>query len=326
LLDFFAANSALARRRKMGAFRMISWWNENPMKTIKLTLTSLTIILATALPSLAVPRVFVSGHGNDTNPGSLTSPKRSFSSALSVTDAGGEIVVLDSAGYGPVTINKSVTVNSPLGVYAGVTVTSGDGIDVSAGSSDTVILRGLTINGVGGSTGNGIRFISGAALHVESCVINGFNNGSVTVAGILSNSTGQLFVKDTISRGNDEGIEVNQGQASLDQVRMEGNLDGLFAAGGKTSVRNSVASGNTFDGFVSAGASTELNIENCMAANNSSGISEALATVRISNCTVTDNTNFGVAANGGFIESRGNNTVRGNGTDVSATITPISGI
>src|SRR5438477_7651459 len=121
------------------------------MKTIKLTLTSLLITLAAALPALATPRTFVSGLGNDANPGSLTSPKRSFGSALTVTDPGGEIIVLDSAGYGPVTVTKSVRIVCPTGVYAGITVTSGDGIAVSAGASDTVVLRGLTINSAGGT-------------------------------------------------------------------------------------------------------------------------------------------------------------------------------
>src|SRR5207302_10677152 len=128
------------------------------MKTSKSLLIYLFITLAAALPAAAVPRVFVSGLGNDANPGSLTSPKRSFTSALTVTDAGGEIIVLDSAGYGPVTINKSVSIISPTGVYAGITVTSGNGVTVSAGASDVVILRGLTINGLPGF--NGIQFNS----------------------------------------------------------------------------------------------------------------------------------------------------------------------
>src|SRR5207302_4023776 len=150
------------------------------MKTSISLLISLSITLAASLPAAAVPRTFVSGLGNDANPGTLTSPKRSFGSALTVTDPGGEIIVLDSAGYGPVTINKAVSIISPPGVYAGVTVTSGDGITVSAGASDVVILRGLTINGAGGT--NGINFTDGAALHVENCVISRFSNDGIVSA------------------------------------------------------------------------------------------------------------------------------------------------
>jgi len=36
-------------------------------------------------------------------------------------------------------------------VTAGISVFSGDGIDINAGASDIVILRGLTINAQGGA-------------------------------------------------------------------------------------------------------------------------------------------------------------------------------
>src|SRR5438105_5530674 len=115
------------------------------MKTFKVLLASLLVALAAALPALAFQRTFVSGLGSDSNSGTLSSPKRTFASAITVTDAGGEIIVLDAAGYGPVTINKSVSIISPPGVYAGISPTSSNGIDVNAGASDKVVLRGLTI-------------------------------------------------------------------------------------------------------------------------------------------------------------------------------------
>jgi parallel beta helix pectate lyase-like protein len=289
------------------------------MKTIKHALTSLLIILASALPAAAVPRVFVSGLGNDANPGSITSPKRSFASALTVTDPGGEIIVLDSAGYGPVTVNKSVRIICPTGVYAGVTVTSGDGIVVSAGASDTVVLRGLTINSAGGT--NGINFTSGAALHVENCVVGGFvGNGDVLAAGILSSSTGQLFVADTVARENFDGVYVTNGTLSADRCRMEKNSNLALAVdtSGKVSIRQSVASGNIYGFVVATG---ELNIDDCLVANNSgSGIlTQNGAVVRVSNSTITDN-GTGLNSSGGSLLTRGNNTVQGNATNKSGAI------
>jgi hypothetical protein len=92
-------------------------------------------------------RTFVSGHGSDTNPCSLPAPCRSFAQALTQTSAGGEITVLDPAGYGAVTINKAVSiVNDGVG-EAGVTVTSGVAITVNTGANDVVNLRGLTAAG-----------------------------------------------------------------------------------------------------------------------------------------------------------------------------------
>jgi hypothetical protein len=275
-------------------------------------------------------RTFVSGVGSDANPCSRVAPCRTFTQAISQTNAGGEIYALDSAGYGPFAISKSVAIVAPLGVTAGISVFSGDGIDVNVGPADKVILRGLTINSQG-TGGNGVLFSNagpaGGVLHVENCVVNGFNK--VESAGIAFLGAGHLFVKDTVVRGNWAGIQMSgpvQGQAtaSIDRVRMEDNTRGLSVSdGAQASVRESVASGND-SGIVgiASGGVAELNVESCLIAGNNIGAnaSGTLAIVRISNCTVTDNT-FGLAVGpGGFILSRGNNTVEGNGTNTQGGI------
>src|SRR5262249_39544488 len=99
-------------------------------------------------------RTFVSGTGSDSNPCSLAAPCRSFEGALVQTSPGGEIAVLDTAGYGAVLINKAISIVNQDGGEAGVTVTSGDGITVAAGPSDVVNLRGLTLVGGGGPMGS----------------------------------------------------------------------------------------------------------------------------------------------------------------------------
>lgn len=72
-------------------------------------------------------RSFVASYGNDANPCSVTLPCRSFNAALAQTVAGGEVIALDSAGYGTMTITQSASVIAPAGVYAGISVFSGDG-------------------------------------------------------------------------------------------------------------------------------------------------------------------------------------------------------
>ena len=75
-----------------------------------------------AAPADAAQRVFVSSSGSDANTASgcgLAAPCRSFSSAQTVVSDGGEIVALDAAGYGPITITKNVTVTANPGFYAG---------------------------------------------------------------------------------------------------------------------------------------------------------------------------------------------------------------
>src|SRR4029450_1625619 len=95
-------------------------------------------------------RTFVAHDGVDNPACSLAAPCRGFTAALAATSANGDVIVLDSAGYGTVTIAKAVSIIAPAGIYAGISVSSGNGVTVNAGASDKVVLRGLTINGQGG--------------------------------------------------------------------------------------------------------------------------------------------------------------------------------
>ena len=60
-------------------------------------------------------RTLVSRLGTDSNPCSRTAPCRALSQAVSQTNAGGDVVMLDSAGYGPATITKAITIAAPEG-------------------------------------------------------------------------------------------------------------------------------------------------------------------------------------------------------------------
>jgi hypothetical protein len=105
------------------------------MHSVRLTLGSSLALVLASVAQAQVQRTFVSGLGSDSNPCSRTAPCRTFTQAISQTNTGGEVYVLDSAGYGAFTIAKSVTIVAPQGVVAGISVFSGDGIDVNAGGS-----------------------------------------------------------------------------------------------------------------------------------------------------------------------------------------------
>src|SRR3989442_13757858 len=60
-------------------------------------------------------RVFISGVGDDASACSRTVPWRTFAGALSKVATRGEIDVIDSGGFGLVTISKSWTID-PTGV------------------------------------------------------------------------------------------------------------------------------------------------------------------------------------------------------------------
>jgi hypothetical protein len=109
-----------------------------------------------AAPALAQnARTFGSGHGSDANDCKLATPCRTFAAAYALTNAGGEIDVLDPAGYGPLTITRAVSIiNDGVGTSALIAPVGGAGITINAGVNDAVSLRGLTIDGQGnGSTG-----------------------------------------------------------------------------------------------------------------------------------------------------------------------------
>src|SRR5215472_15944025 len=84
-------------------------------------------------------RTFVSGQGSDSNNGSLSAPCPSFQHAHDMTNAGGEITVLDPGGYGPVTISKAIAlINDGVGEAGITTATTTDAIDINTANGDTV--------------------------------------------------------------------------------------------------------------------------------------------------------------------------------------------
>src|SRR5215468_6245463 len=95
-----------------------------------------------AAPAQAQSRVFVAAQGSDSNPCTFAQPCRTFQRAHNAVAAGGEIDVLDPAGYGTVTIGKAISIQGHG--FAGISAPAGPfAITISAGASDRINLRGL---------------------------------------------------------------------------------------------------------------------------------------------------------------------------------------
>jgi hypothetical protein len=156
-----------------------------------------------AAPAQAGPnRTCVSGHGTDSGGCALVAPCRTFAFALTQTAAGGEIDVLDPAGYGQVTITKAISiVNDGVGTAA-IGASLGDAITINAGAGD-VHLRGLTIEGLG-SGQNGI-FATGGNLTIENCVIRNFTQNGIFIGPSTSSS---FSVSNTIASNNGNGAGI----------------------------------------------------------------------------------------------------------------------
>jgi len=171
------------------------------------------LFVATSASALAPQRTFVASYGKDTDPCSLALPCRGFQAAIDAVAARGEVVALDSAGYGAMEIHKSVSVIVPSGIHAGLSPATGIPLPGYPGQygvvlidiqdADVVVLRGLNINQQGAVTG-GIEWISakGGTVHVENVVVNGFAK-----EGIYVQAPGAtLIVKDAILRNNGVGL------------------------------------------------------------------------------------------------------------------------
>ena len=152
-----------------------------------------------AMPAYAQrDRVFVASYGSDGNPCSFSQPCRTFQAALGAVVAGGEISAIDSAGFGPVTINQSVTITSPNGVEAGIVAAAG-GVAVEIDSGAVVILRGLSLEGAS-SAAYGIAMHSGARLEIDNCVVRDF-----TTTGIYTDG-GFVTLTHSIVTNNPTGV------------------------------------------------------------------------------------------------------------------------
>jgi|SRR5665213_1514426 len=270
-------------------------------------------------------RTWVSGVGDDVNPCSRTAPCKTFAGAISKTAALGEINCLDSAGFGAITITKSISIICN-GVIGGILSAGTNGVTVNAAATDKVVLKGLDINGAG--TGlNGIRIISAFAVTIEDCTIQ-----NTTQWGIQINNTAlHQFQVTRVTATNNTlgGMQVRPANAGAVAV---GIVTGLISfrngkgieidgSGGSTSstlIRQSDFNTNTTGiSLITAGTSLTAMVADTSAQNNATGINAGASTfVQIGRMEITGNT-LGVS---GTVFSFGTNQLHDNGTDGTLTL------
>jgi hypothetical protein len=192
---------------------------------------SFLLALSNSAHALNTPS-FISANGNDANPCTRPLPCRTLQRAHDETNPGGEINMLDPAGYGTVVITKAISiVNDGVG-SAGILVPSdGVGITISAGANDAVKLRGLIIEGAG--VGHvGIAFNTGKSLTIENSVVRNFAHSGI---GLSPNASSSLAVSNTLVADNSAfGIFVQPtGNGKVDAVfnRVEAYNNGRSGIG-----------------------------------------------------------------------------------------------
>ena len=281
---------------------------------------------------MAATRTWVSGVGDDANPGSRTAPCKTFAGAISKTADGGEIDALDPGGFGAVTITKSIKIDGS-GTFASVLVAGTNAIIINGAGID-VTIRGLSINGANSGL-VGIKIIAANRVTIENCEIFGFTGAPANAINDQRSTGGKLFVINCTIRNNGQsGVVVLPSagstaiQAFLENVRLIGNGNAGLAAstGSRVTISRSIACGNTNAGlFVNSSVgSAELNVESCVCAGNGQGLNaDPGGTLRISNVQVTNNAT-GLSGPGTYV-THGNNRIAGNsaGNSVPGAPAPI---
>lgn len=279
----------------------------------------LLILFASSTAFAQATRTWVSGVGDDANPCSRTAPCKTFAGAISKTAPGGTIDALDPGGYGAVTITKSITIEA-VGTVASVLVSGTNGIVVSAQPTDQVILRGLTIEGLG--TGiNGINFLNGGSLIVERCVIQAFSSSGINMA---TPTASQLVVTDTtIDKTSSAGPAVyiaatgSAPSVTLDRVRIvENGGYGVLVKNGIVAIRHSTINQNYYGvKAFSSLATAQVTLDDSIVSGSTGvGVSTAgsVGSIVISRSTITGN-GSGIS---GSVSSFGDNRIfNNNGSD-----------
>jgi hypothetical protein len=303
----------------------------------------MTAVAFCAAHAFAAARTFVSAdNGLDTNPCTRALPCRSFSAALVLTDPDGEVVAIDSGGYGTLTITQPASLISPRGVHAAIAAQSTDGIVVNASSAANVLLRNLALTYQGPIApidAAGIRATTVGALYVEGCSITGYPTGllfSPTTSG------SRLYVTDSVFRRGygfvDYGIHIASpylnAKAVIDSTQIYDATNAVYLQNAQATIRDCIASNGSY-GY-EADYTSQMVITSSVAKDFSSGFfANNASTMIVSRCLVNNNRNDGLDAGNdsnlyvsgssvvenyqaafagatGAIRTRGNNTVQRN--------------
>jgi hypothetical protein len=287
------------------------------MKTKTLLVAMLGLVLGLVLADTtahAQTQSWVSGVGDDANACTRTAPCLTFAGALSKTAAGGEIDCLDPASFGVVTITKAITLDCS-GAFGLVQVSGTNGINVAAGPSDKVILRGLSF---GGGV-NGIDFTSGAQLSVERCLIRGFSQNGIQ---INLGAGGAVYVTNTYITEVSNGIVAQTSAGALTVTLNQTTIvnaatNGFQAAGGTidATITNSIISKAGASAVIGSAGSPQINVDSSTVSDSTTAFYAASgAVIRVSNNNIyNDVTDFSIPK-GGIIQSAANNRITEGGT------------
>jgi hypothetical protein len=274
--------------------------------------------------------------GNDSDPCTVALPCRSFTVAIPATNPGGEVIALDSAGYGPFTVNYALTISGAPGVHAAITAMSTDAIDIFGSAGDQVTLRNLVLIGSVTAGGiDGVHVFGSADARVINCTIRGFtlgveaNSGHVTVdhSTIVDSQSWGIILSS---------VGMNPVSANIIDTLLDGTgAGGVLVLGGATAmVRGTtvtrVTTGVTADSTFGTGAlAATATLESCTFSYGFYGVKadaaggNNTAKIYLAQDEVSYNTTGAFIQGNGQIYTFGNNRFTENGSDGGA-LTPFA--
>jgi hypothetical protein len=256
-------------------------------------------------------------------------PCSSITPAILAAGLSGEVICLDKANYGGVTIQQSVIISCGDDLWEA----PGWVIYINTPAGSSVSIEGLVLDGTG-FTGSAATFSGQGSLRLHRVRIG--NNSGSNSDGLQFAPSGaaKLDVSDSVfynnGSGTGGGIVVNPqsggiAQVALERVVVSGNAFGIAADGsGSTgginmTIADSMIAGNSQDGIVavtqSGGAPIGVMVSNTKSVNNAIGIRSIgpNVTVRVKNSDVIGNGTGLSFSGGGILATYGNNAVNANG-------------
>jgi hypothetical protein len=226
-------------------------------------------------------RSFVATTGNDANTCSASAFCRTFGRALAQTNPGGEIVVINSGGYGPATISQPVVITA-IGIDASITAASGDALTIN--TTGNVTITGLNLHGQG-TASNGVEIQQVGVLRLYNMLIENFTNagvafeaaGNLAIYGsainddlnglLLDNNSANAYVHDTSFNHNATGVELFNGQMTINDSSAAYNVAAFSVnnTGTMTLFNDQVTSNNI---ALVTSQFGNLYFANCLIANN----------------------------------------------------------
>jgi hypothetical protein len=264
---------------------------------------------------------------DDPGCGAVTSPCRTFQFAYdNAVAVGGTIAVRDAGGYGPLAINHSVSVINEGGVVAGIFGPPSAAIDIQAGATDVVVIKGLTLEGAGTGT-SGIKVTSAGEVTVSKCTIKGFSDNLPAAVGtgvLISPASGTttFTVTDSFIIGNsDSAIAVTPSSSAsvkgvIKNVTISGGQHAIFlyapnSAKQQLSIEDTVVT-QSGDGVLGVGLSASISAVRLESRGNQYGVyASSGATITLSRSRAIQNANNDVLIgfDGSHVNSFGDNEI-----------------